>query len=206
MLTSRGLGRVLGDLAEMGFNARWGVLGAADVGAPHQRDRIWIAGWRDVLPHPKHNGFRRREQQSESIKQTDVADPNGVNDAVRGDGENDAKTMVGRGVHTRGSISNSWSGHQEVARKSDGMANPGQIGCGSKETEQGLEGRLGPTFSSMDRKWWEREPGETSRTIEPGMGGMVNGMAARVDRIAALGNGQVSEVARRAWEILSDQR
>ena len=44
MLTSRGLGVVLGDLASMGFDARWGVLGAADVGANHQRDRIWIVG------------------------------------------------------------------------------------------------------------------------------------------------------------------
>ena len=44
MLTSRGLGAVLGDLASMGFDARWGVLGAADVGANHQRDRIWIVG------------------------------------------------------------------------------------------------------------------------------------------------------------------
>jgi len=43
MLTSRGLGRVLGDLAEFGFDAEWGVLGAADVGAPHIRKRIWIA-------------------------------------------------------------------------------------------------------------------------------------------------------------------
>jgi len=42
MLTSRGLGVVLGDLAEMGYNARWGVLGAIDAGAPHKRDRIWI--------------------------------------------------------------------------------------------------------------------------------------------------------------------
>lgn len=42
MLTSRGLGRVLGDLAEMGFDAEWGVLGADDVGAPHIRKRIWI--------------------------------------------------------------------------------------------------------------------------------------------------------------------
>jgi DNA (cytosine-5)-methyltransferase 1 len=42
MLTSRGLGRVLGDLAEMGFDARWGVLGAVHAGAPHKRDRIWI--------------------------------------------------------------------------------------------------------------------------------------------------------------------
>jgi len=42
MLTSRGLGRVLGDLAEMGFDARWGVLGADHVGAQHKRERIWI--------------------------------------------------------------------------------------------------------------------------------------------------------------------
>src|SRR5687768_8067649 len=42
MLTSRGLGRVFGDLAEMGFDAEWGVLGARHVSAPHDRDRIWI--------------------------------------------------------------------------------------------------------------------------------------------------------------------
>ena len=42
MLVSRGLGTVLGDLAAMGFDAKWGVLGAADIGANHQRDRIWI--------------------------------------------------------------------------------------------------------------------------------------------------------------------
>ncbi len=41
-LTSRGLGRVLGDLAALGFDAQWGVLGASDVGAPHKRERIWI--------------------------------------------------------------------------------------------------------------------------------------------------------------------
>ena len=52
MLTSRGLGRVLGDLASMGFNAKWGVLGAADVGANHQRDRIWIVAY---APPPPDN-------------------------------------------------------------------------------------------------------------------------------------------------------
>jgi len=45
MLTTRGLDRVLSDLASMGFDARWGVLGAADVGAPHQRDRIWVVAY-----------------------------------------------------------------------------------------------------------------------------------------------------------------
>ena len=41
-LTFRGLGRVLGDLAEMGYDARWGVFSAADVGSRHKRERIWI--------------------------------------------------------------------------------------------------------------------------------------------------------------------
>lgn len=41
-LTFRGLGVVLGDLAEMGYNAAWGVLGGKHVGAPHLRERIWI--------------------------------------------------------------------------------------------------------------------------------------------------------------------
>jgi len=45
LLTSRGLGRVLGDLAEMGFDARWGVLGASDIGAPHKRERMWIVAY-----------------------------------------------------------------------------------------------------------------------------------------------------------------
>lgn len=42
MLTSRGLGRVLGDLAEMGFDARWGVFSAYDAGLDHMRERLWI--------------------------------------------------------------------------------------------------------------------------------------------------------------------
>lgn len=47
MLTIRGLGAVLGDLATLGFDARWGVLGASALGAPHRRERIWIAAYAD---------------------------------------------------------------------------------------------------------------------------------------------------------------
>jgi hypothetical protein len=42
MLTLRGLNRVLGDLTEMGHDARWGVVSASNTGAPHRRERIWI--------------------------------------------------------------------------------------------------------------------------------------------------------------------
>lgn len=42
MLTSRGLGRVCGDLAEMGYDATWGVVSACMLGAPHARDRMFL--------------------------------------------------------------------------------------------------------------------------------------------------------------------
>ena len=50
MLLGRGFGTVLGDLASMGFNARWGVLGAGRFGAPHNRERLWVLGWNTNLP------------------------------------------------------------------------------------------------------------------------------------------------------------
>lgn len=42
MLTIRGLGRVLGGLARLGYNAEWGVLSCEDAGGVHLRMRIWI--------------------------------------------------------------------------------------------------------------------------------------------------------------------
>lgn len=45
ILTSRGIDRVLWDLATMGYDAEWGVLAAEDVGALHKRDRIWILAY-----------------------------------------------------------------------------------------------------------------------------------------------------------------
>jgi DNA (cytosine-5)-methyltransferase 1 len=42
MLVSRGLERVLCDLASMGYDVQWGCISAAEVGANHGRNRIWI--------------------------------------------------------------------------------------------------------------------------------------------------------------------
>jgi DNA (cytosine-5)-methyltransferase 1 len=60
MLTSRGLGRVLGDLAEMGYDARWGCVSAADAGAPHQRERIWVVA--DNSLHEMQTAGRRNKK------------------------------------------------------------------------------------------------------------------------------------------------
>ena len=41
-LIRHGLPRVLGDLAELGFDAEWMCLAASDMGAPHVRERLFI--------------------------------------------------------------------------------------------------------------------------------------------------------------------
>ena len=149
MLTSRGLGIVLGDLAKMGFDARWGVLGAVDVGAPHLRDRIWIrAKQRGFLSHAKLYGDGWREQQSQSVEeaQRDVAN-----------------------TSDEGNVRGNWSQTNAHSKTRGGRRNG-------------------------DVQWWE---------AEPELGRVADGVAARVDRLKAIGNGQVPEVARRAWELLS---
>ena len=47
MLASRGLDRLLCDLAKIGFNAEWEVIPASSVGAPSRRERMWIVAHAD---------------------------------------------------------------------------------------------------------------------------------------------------------------
>tara|TARA_E500000318_G_scaffold110969_1_gene127891 strand:+ start:2379 stop:3080 length:702 start_codon:yes stop_codon:yes gene_type:complete len=44
-LVSRGLGRVLGDLASIGYNAEWMRLRAGECGANHVRPRLWVLAY-----------------------------------------------------------------------------------------------------------------------------------------------------------------
>ena len=64
MLTIRGLGVVLGDLATMGYDARWGVVSAADAGASHLRERIWI------LADAHKVGFEKLEKRIHQLTES----------------------------------------------------------------------------------------------------------------------------------------
>ena len=44
MLIVRGFDRVSGDLTEVGYDLKWGIVGANDANAPHQRKRFWMWG------------------------------------------------------------------------------------------------------------------------------------------------------------------
>ena len=87
LLVGRGLAVVLGDFAEMGFDARWCVLGAHEVGAPHERKRCWIvANAREnrrvcsgVVPDLHREKRERRMQTfwSEDWKRFEIFQENG---------------------------------------------------------------------------------------------------------------------------------
>jgi len=46
-LLDRGMGAVVGDLAEIGYDAQWHCIPASAVGAEHHRDRVWIVSHPD---------------------------------------------------------------------------------------------------------------------------------------------------------------
>jgi DNA (cytosine-5)-methyltransferase 1 len=190
MLTSRGLGTVLGDLASMGFDARWGVLGAADVGANHQRDRIWIiAKWRGQLSYAQHNRIRRWEQQQESIKKE-----NGTmaySKELFSDGSNNnTRSSMGRETESKFG-NNCWE--ENVSNSSNkGLQRHRDKGINDESIEQERFSWVG--FVGGSKHWWE---------TEPNVGRVADGVAARVDRLKAIGNGQVPLCAATAWRILS---
>src|SRR3990172_2031694 len=62
-------GAIFGQLAEAGYDAVWFVLSAADVGAPHLRERVFIVAHTDdngsygaTQPEREHKAMGRREQ------------------------------------------------------------------------------------------------------------------------------------------------
>ena len=185
MLTSRGLGRVLGDLAAMGFNAQWGVLGAASVGAPHQRDRIWIAGWTDVFPHAELLGLGWRKQQQKSVEEETafISYTKSAGQLREKQLENNCRRERGREVTD--------DFDQKNKIRSQDVAYTNSTQCQRNERSERTSTEH-PNFGSTS--WWQSEPD---------VGRVANGVAARVDRLKAIGNGQVPAVAATAFRRLT---
>lgn len=69
-LLDRGLDRILGEMADLGFDAEWSCFRAADVGAPHLRRRVFILAVHRGISNAQRDalrliGERNRKQRSE---------------------------------------------------------------------------------------------------------------------------------------------
>jgi DNA (cytosine-5)-methyltransferase 1 len=68
-LLHRGMGDVLGELAESRLRVEWDCVSARDVRAPHYRDRVWIVAHADVRQQPQRSipsDGRRSKSKSKS--------------------------------------------------------------------------------------------------------------------------------------------
>ena len=168
-LIRRGLTRVISDLAEIGYDCIWCVMGADDVGAPHRRKRIWI------LAYSVSTGERWQSRKSE-IKGDAMAYTNGI---------------YGRAGATR----------EDGAKTCNDCREMADTDCPQCERTR-FTGRIGTPHSDFNKPgaWWGSDPASIAK---PKLGRMADGVANRVDRLKAIGNGQVPAVAAAAFRYLS---
>lgn len=176
LLVGRGLAVVLGDLAEMGFDARWCVLGADDAGAPHKRKRIWL------LAHTNSCG-----------------------------GVKDTSTSQLRADLLKQSPTNQRESHSPEDAEKWWVSDPADLPDTDKMRLQGRSKKQGSRDSKLQqvelvRSDRERQKNKGTETFEPYVGRVANGVAFRVDRLKAIGNGQVPHVAALAWQILIENK
>ena len=205
MLTSRGLGAVLGDLASMGFDAKWGVLGANDIGANHQRDRIWIRA--EQMGNTDHNGqiaseicaspVERSDSSSSWQEQTRQLERSSeqyaelANTKCMGRQEGTSERRESQNQETSSQFNNCGeaSGAGKTIANTECSGLEGWEDCGKQE----VTWTWGSGTSIGHADWW---------STEPDVGRVAHGVAARMERIKAIGNGQVPLCAATAWRIL----
>jgi DNA (cytosine-5)-methyltransferase 1 len=123
-------GRVLGDLAECGYDAEWENIPAAAMGAPHRRDRVWIVSF------PAQD---RNHEQRFSSSGTRDAQSQGARITVQ-------LYTMDRGWKANVSNANSIDGERQQPRSSHAQGREGQVA------------RSVGSFHSTAGGQWEIEP------------------------------------------------
>lgn len=201
LLTRRGLGRVLGGLAAAGYDAAWICLSAADCGAPHERKRLWLLG---VLT---------REEKGLADAAQLVADTNA---ARLPQGAPERPVRAGGRCELAAScdeVPDTASSGQAIRLQTDAGEHSAK---GETPPIESCPRCTAPSHPDMPGREKQRQPEPAGKeqqaferggwwSVEPRLGRVADGVANRVDRLKALGNGQVPIVAATAFRILYRQ-
>jgi DNA (cytosine-5)-methyltransferase 1 len=194
-LLARGLGRVLGDLAALGYDAEWDCLPASAFGAPHRRDRIWLVAY----PQCGGRAGRPHLERRDDLAWDEAEWREGSGDAARGDSSPRAHPDADTRRLQERREPDGWPERPELPASqrhdADGLraavayadAPPGDAARGTGEAlprPEALE-RSGRRGGSPWDAW----------AVEPDVGRVAHGIPARVDRLAALGNALVPQIA-----------
>jgi DNA (cytosine-5)-methyltransferase 1 len=102
------MGKVLGDLAAIGYDAEWHCIPASAVGAPHIRDRVWIIAYPQhsdadrIRPHHPARNVRATEPSDQQSRHAGalrrlISNRNGVRELQPEGGERDERGRIGNG-------------------------------------------------------------------------------------------------------------
>jgi len=179
----RGGNIVVGELARLGYDARWANLSAADVGANHERERWWL------LAHSASVECEPGTKEQRAVRQ--VHEDGAERDNTCRSSETLADTASSR--YREGQSKASGPLRIETWRPQ-----PERLGSHvANATSNGLEAGRSPSriqpAGSSSSSWWE---------LEPNVGRVAHGIPFRVDRLKGLGNAVVPAQAREAFERL----
>jgi DNA (cytosine-5)-methyltransferase 1 len=191
---------VIRDLRRLGYTVRRPlILGAGDCGAPHKRDRIWIVA-------------RDTEGNREAVAHTDSEYGERRPEPRKPDGENRAARIELK--RCGNDVSHSECNRLQGSRQEWKTERPLGLCSGTGgDKEQKLSDAL--LHGSHRTEGHEAEPcsnGKDNRVsfgnrewpVEPDVGRVAHGVASRVDRLKAIGNGQVPRVVAAAWKLLNE--
>lgn len=216
-LRTRGLGTIIEGLATLGYDCRWCVLGAGHIGANHRRNRIWIYAY--AHDERKRNEPIDAEMEGSSkpdglvVESTDPREQRGRSRCLSRRVETEIPDVESKGCRScvggnppdadlkrlaeRKSVGHNIE--QKCASIKRGVSSqtiidPSDADCQTLREQSGRccgEEGQNETISRVT-SWWDI----------PRFAGMDDGVANRMDRVRATGNGQVPGVAALAWRIL----